>query len=123
MHSIHFSWLKINGEAIYSSIPWKFQNDTVMPGVWYTTVQPSKDSKRQNIYAIVTEYPYTETGVNLFSMAGVLDDKSTVSIIGHNKPLNFYESRESVYVTFPNKRELDHAGLAFAWTLKFDIPV
>jgi alpha-L-fucosidase len=27
-------WLRVNGEAIYSSVPWKFQNDTVTPKVW-----------------------------------------------------------------------------------------
>ena len=29
------SWLKVNGEAIYSSIPWKYQNDTTNSNVWY----------------------------------------------------------------------------------------
>jgi len=29
------NWLDINGEAIYNSVPWTFQNDTVTPGVWY----------------------------------------------------------------------------------------
>jgi alpha-L-fucosidase len=29
------AWLKVNGEAIYSSTPWIYQNDTVVPGVWY----------------------------------------------------------------------------------------
>ena len=28
------SWLKVNGEAIYSSIPWKYQNDTTNSHVW-----------------------------------------------------------------------------------------
>jgi len=28
------SWLKVNGDAIYSSKPWKHQNDTVTPNVW-----------------------------------------------------------------------------------------
>ena len=28
------SWLKVNGEAIYSSKPWKFQNDTLTNDVW-----------------------------------------------------------------------------------------
>ncbi|CAG2060388.1 unnamed protein product [Timema podura] len=28
------SWLKVNGEAIYSSKPWTFQNDTITSGVW-----------------------------------------------------------------------------------------
>ena len=28
-------WLKVNGDAIYSSKPWRTQNDTVTPGIWY----------------------------------------------------------------------------------------
>ena len=28
------AWLSINGEAIYGSRPWKFQNDTTNPDVW-----------------------------------------------------------------------------------------
>lgn len=28
------SWLKVNGEAIYSSLPWKYQNDTINSNVW-----------------------------------------------------------------------------------------
>ena len=28
------SWLQVNGEAIYSSVPWSHQNDTVTPNVW-----------------------------------------------------------------------------------------
>jgi len=27
-------WLDINGEAIYQSVPWIHQNDTVTSGVW-----------------------------------------------------------------------------------------
>ena len=29
------SWLKVNGEAIYKSVPWSHQNDTVTKHVWY----------------------------------------------------------------------------------------
>ena len=28
------SWLKINGQAIYASRPWTFQNDTLNSHVW-----------------------------------------------------------------------------------------
>ncbi len=30
------AWLKVNGEAIYDSVPWKFQNDTPAEDIWYT---------------------------------------------------------------------------------------
>ena len=28
------SWLHVNGEGIYRTVPWKYQNDTVNPHVW-----------------------------------------------------------------------------------------
>lgn len=28
------TWLKVNGEAIYSTKPWTYQNDTFTSGVW-----------------------------------------------------------------------------------------
>ena len=30
------AWLSINGEAIYGSVPWRVQNDTVDRNTWYT---------------------------------------------------------------------------------------
>lgn len=44
------TWLEVNGEAIYGSRPWRSQNDTVTPGVWYT-------SKSDTVYAIVLKWP------------------------------------------------------------------
>jgi alpha-L-fucosidase len=38
-------WLCINGEAIYSSVPWIFQNDTVTPNVWYIHILCKKMHK------------------------------------------------------------------------------
>lgn len=46
------TWLSVNGEAIYYSKPWTAQNDTLTPGVWYTT---SNDQKI--IYAITLKWP------------------------------------------------------------------
>jgi alpha-L-fucosidase len=28
------SWLQVNGEGIYGSVPWKYQNDTINSDVW-----------------------------------------------------------------------------------------
>ena len=31
------SWLGVNGEAIYSTIPWSHQHDTLTDNVWYVS--------------------------------------------------------------------------------------
>jgi len=28
------SWLQVNGEGIYATVPWTHQNDTINPDVW-----------------------------------------------------------------------------------------
>ncbi|XP_078609564.1 alpha-L-fucosidase isoform X1 [Branchiostoma floridae x Branchiostoma japonicum] len=43
-------WLQVNGDAIYATKPWRAQNDTLEPGVWYT-------SKNDSVYAIVLDWP------------------------------------------------------------------
>lgn len=48
------SWLHVNFEAIYGSFPWKYQNDTFTPRVWYTE-QQIKTTKA--VYAITLDWP------------------------------------------------------------------
>ncbi|XP_063961367.1 alpha-L-fucosidase-like [Lytechinus pictus] len=50
------SWLKVNGEGIYSSVPWRLQNDTVNPDVWYTTTK-----RADNVYAFLLKWPANNT--------------------------------------------------------------
>lgn len=44
------SWLAINGDAIYSTRPWRVQNDTADCIIWYT-------SKGSTVYAISFVWP------------------------------------------------------------------
>lgn len=47
-------WLNVNGEAIYSSRPWTYQNDSYTKNVWYT----SKTFNNQTtVYAITLQWP------------------------------------------------------------------
>ncbi|XP_062609806.1 alpha-L-fucosidase-like, partial [Saccostrea cucullata] len=47
-------WLGVNGEAIYESVPWSHQNDTITPDVWYTS---KKTPQGTAVYAIVLTWP------------------------------------------------------------------
>jgi alpha-L-fucosidase len=35
------SWLSMNGEAIYGTRPWAYQNDTINPNIWYWLLSSS----------------------------------------------------------------------------------
>ncbi|ELT98170.1 hypothetical protein CAPTEDRAFT_49350, partial [Capitella teleta] len=45
-------WMKVNGEAIYASKPWKPQNDTVTPNIWYKV-----SASETTVYAILVRWP------------------------------------------------------------------
>ncbi|GAB1607878.1 alpha-L-fucosidase-like isoform X1, partial [Argonauta hians] len=47
-------WLKVNGEAIYSSKPWTHQNDTYTKKVWYTS---KVDNNSTVLYASMLFWP------------------------------------------------------------------
>ncbi|CAF0972639.1 unnamed protein product [Rotaria sp. Silwood1] len=69
------SWLKVNGEAIYSSIPWKYQNDTINTNVWYTS---SKD--KQYVYASLLVWPNDTAEITLG--APVSSGSTRVTLLG-----------------------------------------
>lgn len=43
------TWLKVNGEAIYETVTWRSQNDTVTPDVWYVTLVTRYDLIKEGI--------------------------------------------------------------------------
>jgi alpha-L-fucosidase len=54
------TWLKTNGEAIYATVPWTHQNDSLASAtpVWYTS---GKDSLDGFVYALVIGWPVNGT--------------------------------------------------------------
>ncbi|PVD24700.1 hypothetical protein C0Q70_15185 [Pomacea canaliculata] len=94
------SWLKVNGEAIYKSNPWTFQNDTVTPNVWYTS---RKTATGTNVYAILLKWPSAQD-LPLALGAPQPSESTTVSLLGYTgyfmwKPLetHWYGDRYSYY--------------------------
>ncbi|KAJ9592722.1 hypothetical protein L9F63_015602, partial [Diploptera punctata] len=102
------NWLNINGEAIYSSKPWTYQNDTLAPGVWYT----KNATEETTIYAIVLDWP---TGDNITLEAPKLAEEASLTILGHNTPLVWAAADNGIQITFPNKAEVTSE---WAWVLK-----
>ncbi|CAF1442663.1 unnamed protein product [Rotaria sordida] len=69
------SWLKVNGEAIYNSIPWKYQNDTINKNVWYTS---SKDE--QYVYACLLDWQKNTTELTLG--APISSSNTSITLLG-----------------------------------------
>jgi alpha-L-fucosidase len=76
-------WLGVNGEAIYGSKPWKYQNDTVTPNVWYTKSSVNYQLRRI-IYAIVLDYPIKSNTVKLYAPASIVRSHSKIELLGFN---------------------------------------
>ncbi|XP_055376762.1 putative alpha-L-fucosidase [Condylostylus longicornis] len=117
------SWLKINGEAIYSTKYWIYQNDTKTEGVWYT-MKPHPDIKNRIIlYAMILNYPYDTNTIDLESVYKYMDIKSEVTILGlpENIPIKWDVLDSSVLFKLPPKNFMDKYGLKYAWTIKMDV--
>ncbi|KAG0717008.1 Alpha-L-fucosidase [Chionoecetes opilio] len=103
------SWLDINGEAIYGSKPWKHQNDTLTPAVWYT-------SKGDTVYAIVLHWPKE----SVLSLASVkITPQTHISMLGytatsHSLHVQDPELKEGVNVIFPSMADISSQ---WAWVL------
>ncbi|GFT63870.1 alpha-L-fucosidase [Nephila pilipes] len=101
------SWMKVNGESIYGSSPWTAQNDTLTPGVWYT-------SKGKNVYAIVLNWPKN----NILQLGSLqLDPEDEIYMLGVSSPLEFTQRKKILSVTFPYLAPNKLPNM-YAWVLK-----
>ncbi|CAF3845928.1 unnamed protein product, partial [Rotaria sordida] len=109
------SWLKVNGEAIYSSIPWKYQNDTTNKDVWYTS---SKD--KQFVYACLLVWSKNTTEITLG--APVSSSSTSVTLLGSDVgPLNWRPASESggIIIDVSNIKTYSLAS-DWAWVFKLE---
>ena len=91
-------WLKVNGEAIYGTRPWVYQNDSLSkhPQVWYT-------SKEDVVYGIALNWPSQS---QLF-LGDIKTSKLTrIRILGYNQDLKYtLEQDGKLKITFPAMNE------------------
>ena len=99
-----YKWLGINGDAIYNSVPWLVQNDTITSGVWYTA---SADETK--VYAMMSWPGQTVRLGVVESSPGM-----TVSMLGTKGLLQWAGLAPGIVVTLPR---LDENTSKWVWTL------
>ncbi|KAK8791084.1 hypothetical protein WA158_005715 [Blastocystis sp. Blastoise] len=85
-------WMKVNGEAIYKSIPWRVQDEDKK--VYFTE---RKDLSA--VYLILPEWPVENT-VTITSP--ILNNNSTMTLMGSDKPVEFKKNGDNITITLPN---------------------
>ncbi|CAG7785871.1 unnamed protein product, partial [Allacma fusca] len=101
-------WLETNGEAIYESKPWKYQNDTVNPTVWYTS-----NESRQHVYAIVLKWPGRKLPLASVDPNAV----QNVTVLGcSDLPQWSADSAGHTVVSMPRPEKI---ATNYAWTVVF----
>ncbi|XP_067674633.1 alpha-L-fucosidase-like [Haliotis asinina] len=76
-------WLKVNGEAIYKTRPWTYQNETVIPEIWYTS---KTNGQEKEIYATVMSWP----NVGTFQLTRPIpNDNTVVSLLGYSGTFSY----------------------------------
>jgi alpha-L-fucosidase len=108
-------WLKVNGEGIYGSKHWTHQNDTLTPGVWFTSQPKQPDSP---VYAIVLNWPEKD---NLHLGSVKLSEGATIEMLGVKGHLKWKSVEQGVEIELPKMTpQLTTAtpALKWSWMLK-----
>lgn len=92
------SWLQVNGEGVYSTVPWTHQNDTLTKYIWYTSRKT--EAEGQVAYAFVLAWP---EGDILKLGSPIPSQTTTISMLGYPDYFDWMAGPggQGVYITFP----------------------
>ncbi|KAK7101787.1 alpha-L-fucosidase-like [Littorina saxatilis] len=104
------SWLQVNGEAIYKSRPWSFQNDTVTSGIWYTK---GKSGDGYNVYVFTQNIPSGP----LILGAPQPSPQTVVSMLGYQGKFAWEKTSTGMSISIP-AIPVNELPCKWAWVLK-----
>lgn len=103
------SWLNINGEAVYSSKPWKLsQRDTNEKNLYYTT-------NNCNVYGFLLNWP-SDNQMVLNDVYKYTTPYTEIILLGYNGKVTWSYRSNSVEIEMPL---INPQKLKWAWVFKF----
>ena len=117
------AWLKVNGEAIYGTRPFKNYGEGPTKSTSEMVQQfTSKDirytTKGKTLYAIVMDWPEEKVTFMLPFFTKKLKE-AKVSLLGYDKPLVYTIENNKISVEFPGQYPFQRA-CKYAYTVKFE---
>ncbi|KAL4226684.1 Tissue alpha-L-fucosidase [Mactra antiquata] len=108
-------WLDVNGEAIYSTVPWHAQNDTEAKHVWYTAKKSVNGG--YDVYAIVLQWP--NPGDYHLAIPTPMK-KTKVHLLGYPNPIKYKQtSPKGITLTVPTI-PFNQMPCDYAWVFKME---
>lgn len=104
-------WLDVVGEAVYSSTPWKHQNDSLTSGVWYT-------AKGKTAYSFFFNWP--QSGVLSLGSAQPNSNAANVTMVGTTIPLKWTALKSSGISVQLNSISPRQIPNEWVWVLKLE---
>lgn len=103
-------WLQVNGEGIYRTKPWTYQNDTVNPNVWYTTSKSTPGT----VYALVLKWSRGTLELG----APQPTEKTVVTLLGYPKAMDWYSPPKGGIAIGIPPLSINEIPCLWAWVFK-----
>ena len=114
------AWLKVNGEAVYGTRPWKVfgEGPTKVPGgkrarrkVDYTAADIRFTARGDAVYAILLDWPGKTSAIRSMGTKGSLMSGriKRITLLGVDGGLRHVRNEEALTVTLPQRKPCEHA--------------